>query len=206
MNPKDLNKLLGNIDIYLLDQILKERFSKDMRILDAGCGEGRNAIYFLNEGYRIFGIDQEELGVQYLKYLAKTINPNYDLDRFQIAKLEEIPFHDGAFDAIICSAVFHFAQSEKHFFQMLNELLRVLKLGGIFWFRTCTGFGGILEQGQPIGKGRFLLPDGSERFVITREILQQIEELGLKFLEEPKTVLVLDQREMGIFLMEKLGK
>jgi len=203
MNPKELNKLLGNIDIYLLDQILKERFSKNMRILDAGCGEGRNSIYFLNDGYRIFGIDQEELAIQYLKYLAKTIHPKYDLARFQVAKLEEIPFHDGAFDAVICSAVLHFAQSEKHFFQMVKELLRVLKPGGFLWFRSCTGFGGILEQGQPIGEGRYLIPDGSERFVITREILQQIEDLGLKFLEEPKTVLVLDQREMGVFLLQK---
>ncbi len=205
MNPKKLNQLLGNIDVYLLDQILKERFSKDMRILDAGCGEGRNSIYFLNEGYQIFGIDQEELAVQYLKYQAKTLDKDYDIDRFLVAKLEDIPFHEGAFDAIICSAVLHFARDEEHFFQMIKELIRVLKPGGTLWFRTCTGFGGILEQSHAIGNGRFLLPDESERFVITRDILAKVEALGLTFLEEPKTVLVLDKREMGIFLMRKLA-
>lgn len=53
MNIAALNKLLGNIDIYLLDQILKGRFTKEMRILDAGCGEGRNLIYFLHEGFQV---------------------------------------------------------------------------------------------------------------------------------------------------------
>ncbi len=40
MNFQDLNKEIGNIDIYLLDQILKGRYQQTHRILDAGCGFG----------------------------------------------------------------------------------------------------------------------------------------------------------------------
>ena len=50
---KELNHLLGNIDIYLLDQILKDRFKKSFKILDAGCGEGRNLIYFVRNGFKL---------------------------------------------------------------------------------------------------------------------------------------------------------
>ncbi len=39
MDINELNKLLGNIDLYLLDQILKGRFTKELMILDAGCGD-----------------------------------------------------------------------------------------------------------------------------------------------------------------------
>ena len=56
MEINELNRLLGNVDIYLLDQILKGRFTKEMKILDAGCGEGRNTAYFVNQGYQIFGM------------------------------------------------------------------------------------------------------------------------------------------------------
>jgi hypothetical protein len=49
---KELNQLLGNIDIYLLDQILKARFEKHCKILDAGCGEGRNLIFFVRNEYQ----------------------------------------------------------------------------------------------------------------------------------------------------------
>lgn len=203
MQPSELNRLLGNIDIYLLDQILKNRFSTEMKILDAGSGEGRNAVYFLNSGFQIFGIDQEELAIQYLRFVAKSLKPTYDAHRFQVGQLEEIPFHAGAFDAVICSAVLHFAKSEANFWEMIKEINRVLKPGGILWFRMTTGFGGILEQSEDLGEGRFLLPDGSERFVLQQKHLDKILELGFQFLESPKTVLVLGQREMGVFVLEK---
>ncbi|MFC5626814.1 class I SAM-dependent methyltransferase [Algoriphagus winogradskyi] len=203
MNISELNKLLGNIDIYLLDQILKGRFSTDMKILDAGCGEGRNAVYFINAGYQVFGVDQNETAVQYCRYLAKSLNKSYDAYRFQVAGLEEIPFHQSAFDAVICSAVLHFAENESKFWKMIDEMLRVLKPGGTLWFRMTTAFGGILEKSHDLGGGRFALPDGSERFLLSEAHLEKFKQLGLTYLEAPKTVLVLDQREMGVFVMKK---
>ena len=204
MEIQKLNRLLGNVDIYLLDQILKGRFSKDMKILDAGCGEGRNAIYFIQKNYQLFGIDPNETAIQYCRYLAKSIQPEFDTHRFQMGRLEEIPFHSGAFDALICSAVLHFAESVDNFWQMIQEIHRVLKVGGIFWFRMFTAFGGINTQMDALGKGRFLLPDGSERFVFLPDYLEKLEALGFRFLENPKTVHVLNQREMGVFLIEKI--
>ena len=69
--------------------------------------------------------------------------------------------------------------------------------------RMCTAFGNILEESQDLGEGRYALPDGSERYVLLPEGLQQLEQMGFQFLEAPKTVLVYGQREMGVFLMEK---
>ncbi len=204
MEIHNLNRLLGNVDIYLLDQILKGRFTKEMKILDAGCGEGRNTVYFVNQGYQVFGIDPNETAIQYCRYQAKSLNPNFDTHRFQVGKLEEVPFHAGAFDAVICSAVLHFAHNVDNFQKMVSEVHRILKPGGVFWFRMCTGFGGILEQSESLSEGKFVLPDGSERFVLQQEHVDNLEKLGFKFLEPPKTVLVLGKREMGVLLMEKV--
>jgi ubiquinone/menaquinone biosynthesis C-methylase UbiE len=205
MEIDELNRLLGNVDNYLLDQILKGRFTKEMKILDVGCGEGRNAVYFLQKNYSIFGVDPNEVAVQYCRYLAKTINPETDIHRFQVGDGAAIPFHDGAFDAVISSAVLHFAEGHRHFWKMLAEIHRVLKPGGIFWMRMCTGFGNILEESEHLGEGRYALPDGSERYVLLPEGLQELERVGFRFLEAPKTVLVYGQREMGVLLMEKIG-
>jgi ubiquinone/menaquinone biosynthesis C-methylase UbiE len=204
MEINELNRLLGNIDIYLLDQLLKGRFTKEMKVLDAGCGEGRNAVYFINQGYQIFGIDPDELSIQYCRFRAKSLQPEFDSLRFQVGKLEEIPFHAQAFDAVICSAVLHFADNVDNFWQMIAETLRVLKSGGIFWFRMTTGYGGIREQSQALEKGKFLLPDGSERFLLLEEHVDKLVKLGLRFLEPPKSVLVHGQRAMGVFVMEKM--
>jgi SAM-dependent methyltransferase len=48
----------GNIDIYLFDQLLKGTYEHCSKVLDAGCGGGRNLVYFLNNGFEVYGIDQ----------------------------------------------------------------------------------------------------------------------------------------------------
>ena len=37
-----VQELIGNTDIYLIDQIMKNRYNQQDKILDAGCGNGRN--------------------------------------------------------------------------------------------------------------------------------------------------------------------
>lgn len=204
MTVQNLNKLLGNIDIYLLDQILKGRFTKEMKILDAGCGEGRNTIYFLHDGYQIFGVDYNPIAIQMARIYAQTIKKDYDIYRFQTAMVSDMPFHKDAFDAIISSAVLHFAKDTVHFHQMMDEMMKVLKPKGIFFLRMCTGFAGIEQISEEKGNGLFDLPDGSTRFLLTEELLQEImEKHKLLHLEDPKTVLVHGKRTMGTFIFIK---
>lgn len=206
MEVSRLNELLGNIEIYLLDQILKGRFAKEMKILDAGCGEGRNCIYFLNEGYQIFGVDANPIAIQMARIYANTINPAYDTLRFQVATVQDMPFHKGAFDVVISSAVLHFAKSEAEWNAMMREMMRVLKPGGIFFLRMTTDQGNMVEKSPHLGDGVYLLPDGSERFLLTDRLTGQvIEEFGLSYLEAPKSVLVHGQRSMGVFVLRKNG-
>jgi ubiquinone/menaquinone biosynthesis C-methylase UbiE len=204
MDIKALNRLLGNIDLYLLDQILKNRFDKNMKILDAGCGEGRNTHYFIQEGYQIFGTDINPTAIQMARLYAKTLDPAYDLLRFQVAPIEALPFHDGAFDVLLSSAVMHFALNTAHFFTMLSEQMRVLKKGGIFWLRMCTDAGGCISLGESLGQGRYRLPDGTDRFVINEELTQtMVRQYKFEALEPPKSVLVHGQRAMGAFVFCK---
>lgn len=193
------------MDIYLMDQVLKGRFSPDHKILDAGCGEGRNMVYFLREGYQIFGVDQNPVAIQMVRIQAQTIQKDYDVHRFQHASVEDMPFHKEAFDAVISSAVLHFAKSTAHLHLMLDEMMRILKAGGFLFLRMATGYGGILAESSGIGEGRYILPDGSERFLMTEELLEEIKgKHRLKDLEVPKSVLVHGQRAMGVFVMQKL--
>lgn len=204
MNITQLNKLLGNIDIYLLDQILKGNFSMDMKILDVGCGEGRNSVYFLREGYQIFGVDKNPVAIQMARIQAQSIQQNYDVHRFQTALVEDMPFHKGAFDAMISSAVLHFAKNTAHFHRMMDEMMRILKPGGTLFLRMTTGFAGILDKSTAIGDGIYLLPDGSQRFVLTEELLGEIQKKHhLLHLEAPKSVLVHGQRAMGVLVLQK---
>lgn len=201
---KELNQLLGNIDIYLLDQILKARFSQDHKILDAGCGEGRNLIYFINNGFQVWGIDKNVDAIKMFKYKVKSIDSTYPLDRFISGGVEEMPYLDHEFDAIISSAVLHFAESKSHFLSMFGELSRVIKPSGILFARMATNLG-IEDQVKPIGDGKFLLPDKSVRFLLNKQLLREtMDQFGFDFIEPLKAVIVDNQRCMSTLVLRKL--
>ncbi len=58
----DLHEQFGDIDIYLFDQILRGRIARGMRVMDAGCGGGRNLVYLMRAGYEVFGMDALDSG------------------------------------------------------------------------------------------------------------------------------------------------
>jgi ubiquinone/menaquinone biosynthesis C-methylase UbiE len=198
---KELNHLLGNIDIYLLDQILKARFPKKGKILDAGCGEGRNLVYFIRNNYQVFGIDKNEDSIQMLKYLATSVNPSYPADRFTVGNINDLPYKDHAFDAVISSAVLHFAESKTEFLQQLSELSRVLKKGGLLFLRMATLLG-MEDKVEPLENGKYLLPDGSVRFLLTRNLLGVLED-KMEYVEPLKVILVDQQRCMSTLVLKK---
>jgi len=66
----DLRAKFGEIDIYLFDQLLRGRFDRRARVLDAGCGSGRNLTYLLRRGFTCFAIDRDPSAVDDIRALA----------------------------------------------------------------------------------------------------------------------------------------
>jgi tellurite methyltransferase len=202
-NNMNLSEYFGNIDIYLFDQILKGRCNLPMRILDAGCGGGRNIVYFLREGFEVFGTDINPEAIEAVRHLAENIIPNYPSQNFQISTVEKMPFADSYFDLVISSAVLHFADNETHFSQMFDEMWRVLKPNGILFARLASDIG-IENLVQKIHNRRFLLPDGSERFLVNETILiDTITKLNGILLEPIKTTNVQNLRCMTTLVLQK---
>ncbi len=195
-----LSQHTGNTDIYLIDQIIKGRYTPSDIILDAGAGSGRNLYWFVQQGFSVFGTDRSPEAMEWLKENY----PDLPGDRFQLAPVESLPFPDGHFHHVICSAVLHFADHQAHFEEMFAELLRVLKPGGSLFIRTATDVG-LENQMVPVGNDRFLMPDGSERFLLTRPVLDKlVARHHLVWLEPFKTVLVDQLRSMAVVVLGKV--
>lgn len=199
-------ELFGDIDIYLFDQILKNQFSKEMNILDAGCGAGRNIIYFLQSGCRVFGVDQNPEAINRVRELARKLAPRIPAGNFQVSKVEKMPFPTEHFDAVISSAVLHFADDEGHFRRMLEEMGRVLKKDGLLFVRLASSIG-IEDKIELIDQRRYLLPDGSNRFLVDEELLILVtKELGVVLAEPIKTTNVQNLRSMTTWVVRKQNK
>ncbi|MBA2736773.1 MAG: class I SAM-dependent methyltransferase [Pyrinomonadaceae bacterium] len=200
INPREL---FGEIDIYLFDQILKNRFSNEMSILDAGCGGGRNLVYFLRDGCEVFGVDQNPSAIEQVRLIAQELAPNLPPENFQISNVEKMSFPSERFDAVISSAVLHFAANERHFHEMLEEMWRVLKPEGIFFARLASSIG-IEQKIERIENRRYLLPDGSERFLVDEDFLTSaVNQLGGIWLEPIKTTNVQNLRCMTTLVLRK---
>ena len=202
-----MNKMLrenfGDIDIYLFDQIQKGRFSPWMKILDAGCGGGRNIVWLMRNGLDVFAIDRDEDAIGVVRQLAKRLAPELSLENFQMASLESIPFPDEMFDWVLCNAVLHFANDRGQFDRMLAEQWRVLKPGGMFFARLASSIG-IEKLLVPPSNGRFLMPDGSERFIVDEQILRHATAtVGGRFIEPIKTTNVENLRCMTTWVLVK---
>jgi len=199
----NVNEIFGDIDIYLFDQILKNRFSPEMKILDAGCGGGRNLVYFLRQNFRVFGIDQNPEAVEYVRRLAKMLAPEISPENFQISAVEKMPFENKSFDWVLSNAVLHFAADEAQFNEMLREMWRVLKPSGKLFARLASTIG-IEDKVEKITDRRYSLPDGSERFLVDEEMLiEATENLGGIFIEPIKTTNVQNLRCMTTWIIGK---
>jgi tellurite methyltransferase len=194
----NIQLLLGQTDIYLVDQILKNRYKTGDLILDAGCGSGRNMHWFLQNGFKITGFDNDETAIEELKY--KYLDSGAE---FMLVPVENTDFEDDSFDHIICSAVLHFAKSTAHFKAMFAAMVRILKPGGSLFIRMTSDIG-IEDKVELIADGVYQIPDGSVRFLLTRSMLADcIEQNNLSFGEPIKTTNVDDMRCMSTLVLLK---
>ena len=199
----DLQEQFGQIDIYLFDQLLRGRIAPGMRVLDAGCGGGRNLVYLLRAGYEVFGVDADANAVEHVRSMAARLAPQLPADSFRTGPVERMTFPDDFVDVVLSSAVLHFARDEDHFATMVHEMWRVLKPGGMLFCRLASSIGMEHRVVHQSGR-RFRLPDGSERFLVDEAMLvDYTRTLGGELLDPVKTTVVQDRRCMTTWVVGK---
>ena len=198
-----IQEQFGQIDIYLFDQLLKGRISPGMRILDTGCGGGRNLVYLLREGYEVYAADSDKQAVDSVRALAGKLASGLPESNFRVEAVEHMSFEDACADVVISNTVLHFARDDAHFESMLDGSWRVLKPGGLFFCRLGSTIG-MESQVKRIQGRRYHSPDGSERYLVDAALLGSItERLGAELADPLKTTVVHNQRSMTTWVMRK---
>ncbi|WP_075350829.1 class I SAM-dependent methyltransferase [Algoriphagus marinus] len=84
-------------------------YSKKGKVIDLGCGQGRDAIPLARMGYSVTGIDNSKVGIDQMNQVGQDENLNlvgqvgdiYAFDRFS------------EFDIILLDSMFHFAKKDR---------------------------------------------------------------------------------------------
>lgn len=198
-----LQEQFGQIDIYLFDQLLSQRIVPCMRVLDAGCGSGRNLVYLMRNGYDVCGADSDPAAIDAIRKLAAELLPRLPAYNFRLEPVEAMTFPAACADVVISSAVLHFARDDAQFQAMLLGSWRVLKPGGMFFCRLASTIG-MEDRFHRIEGRRFALPDSTERYLVDESLLLDLTaSLGGKLMDPLKTTVVQNQRCMTTWVLRK---
>jgi SAM-dependent methyltransferase len=201
--PADiLREQFGDIDVYLFDQLLRGRIVRGMNVLDAGCGSGRNLIYLMRAGFDVWGVDESDDAIATVQRLAANLAAGLTPNRFRVEPVESMSHDSASMDVVISSAVLHFARDDSHWLAMVHEMWRVLAPGGLLFARLATTVG--QPNVKPLGGGRYVMPDGSTRFLVDHErLLDVTRALGGSLADPLKSTVVHEQRSMGTWVVRK---
>jgi tellurite methyltransferase len=205
MGPLDLASTFGGIDIYLFDQLLRGRIRPGHRVIDAGCGSGRNLVYLLQARFDVRGLDADPAAVAEVRRLARDLAPHLPVENFRAEPLARSTFARESADVVICSAVLHFARDDEDFGAMLHGAWGLLASGGLFFCRLASTIG--IEADVPHagpGRRRARLPDGSDRYLVDAPMLMDLtDRLGGRLLDPLKTTVVHGQRAMTTWVLRR---
>ncbi len=89
-----LREQFDDIDIYLFDQLLRGRIAPGMRVLDAGCGRGRNLVYLLRAGFDVSAVDADPEAVAEVRALAARLAPRLPASNIRVERVEAMTVPD----------------------------------------------------------------------------------------------------------------
>lgn len=136
-------------------------------VLDMGMGEGRNAVFLAQKGFKVTGIDISSVAVKKANILAKEYNVRI---KTVVASLEKYPIEKESFDSIIC---FYYVNRE-----LLEKMKEWLKPGGVIVFEAYT-----LKQKHLDKKFN---KEADSSFVKEQELLSLFKDFKILKFEEPE--------------------
>ncbi|MFO7692555.1 MAG: class I SAM-dependent methyltransferase [Vicinamibacterales bacterium] len=104
------------------------------RVLDLGCGAGRNAVPLARMGWEVVGID---LSIPMLSAAIQLAREHQAAGSMHVAlaRMDGLPARDGSFDLVIAHGIWNLARSAAEFRRALAEAARVARPGaGLFVF------------------------------------------------------------------------
>jgi 2-polyprenyl-6-hydroxyphenyl methylase/3-demethylubiquinone-9 3-methyltransferase len=103
---------------------------RGIKVLDVGCGGGFTCEFLAKRGAEVWGIDQSSACIEAAKaHAQQALLPIH----YRVSMAESLPWENSSFDVVVCVDVL---EHVKHPSQVIAEIARVLKPGGMFCFDT----------------------------------------------------------------------
>ncbi len=170
------NKIAKIYSEYNKNRIMQYQLTKfssilpGKKILDAGCGPGRDSEYFIGDGFEVTGVDVS-------KELLKIARKNVSDAKFKLMDFRKLTFKDNSFDGIWSMAsLVHINRTEIP--SVLKEFSRVLVSKGVLYISVREGEGDKeIRQEKYDNEPRHFFYFGEEEF------RKYLKDAGFKIIE-----------------------
>ena len=102
------------------------------RVLDIGCGYGRDSIFFGAQGFNVFALDYSQKALSILKGRISATSLKKNIVPIQYDICKGIPFDDEYFDAVYSFLLFPVGFTEIKIEYIFSDINRVLQHNGLF--------------------------------------------------------------------------
>ena len=161
---------------------------RPVRVLDIGCGAGRNAVPLARAGHLVVGTDLS------WPMLESAVQRRQTALSVTCAPMHQLPVRDRSFDLIVAHGIWNLARSSNEFRAAVCEAARVAAPGAalfVFTFSRTT----IAEEARPVGREPFVFTQfsGSPQIFLTADQLRS-ELAAVGFVPDPDLPL----RELNV--------
>jgi len=132
-------------------------------LLDLGCGDGRDSIYFSNKGLKVTAVDFSESGIEKLKTQQSRIN-------CVLKDIRNINFPENSFDVIYAHLTLHYFD-DKTTSKIFNNLYKILKKGGLIFVKCKSTDDVLFGKGKKVGENMYR--KGHVRHFFTKEYMTE---------------------------------
>jgi len=138
------------------------------RLLELGCGQGRDTIFFASNGLDVHAIDSSKIAIENIYQKIREKNISLNLKHFEARRA--LPFSNSYFDAIYSHMFFNMSFTDEELRFLFTESSRVLKNNGSLYFSVRSDNDLLYNKGEKIDNNIYEMNGFQIRFFTKPEI------------------------------------
>jgi ubiquinone/menaquinone biosynthesis C-methylase UbiE len=152
-------------------------------LLELGCGQGRDSIFFASNGLNVHAIDSSKVAIENINQKIKEKNIALHLSHFEVR--QDLPFDSNYFDALYSHMFYNMRFTDEELSYLFKESSRVLKNNGLLCFSVRSDKDVCYNKGKKIGSNiyeingfqiRFFTKEQIKSFLVNYFEIKNIEE------------------------------
>ncbi len=164
------------------EDMFKKYMQTGKDIIELGCGNGRDSLFFTEKGLNVTGIDASQVAIKKLKEISHKGNCIFICDDFVSAEsLYQIQY-DYCYSRFTLHAINEYQES-----LILKKAYDMLKVGGCLFIEARSVHDGKYGLGQKVEKNAYILDGHYRRFIDLEELTKKIMSLGFIILEQKES-------------------